>query len=166
MQYPFASVSMLSSSRSSCRASTSARYAKRAASAGAAVVLLALSGCYYYPPYGYAPYSSYSPYYAGAVPAAGTQQETSVYQTQQAAQSTWTAPPNPAPAAIPDAQYPGSLTATPPVVVAAPMWPVWPAYYPAYPAWPAYYPYPAWGWGAPSISFGFGYWGGGGRWHR
>ena len=166
MQYPFAFVSMLSSSVSACRASTPARYAKRAASAGAAVALLALSGCYYYAPYGYAPYSSYSPYYAGAVPAAGTQQETSVYQTQQSAQSTWTAAPNPAPAAIPDAQYPGSLTATPPVVVAAPVWPVWPAYYPAYPAWPAYYSYPAWGWGAPSISFGFGYWGGGGHWHR
>ncbi|WP_321784904.1 hypothetical protein [Paraburkholderia sp. J94] len=160
---PRTSASVLMSS-SSCRASTPGRYAKRAASAGAAAALLALSGCYYYAPYGYAPYS---PYYYGAVPAAGTQQETSPYPTAQspqathAAQATYAAPPNPAPAAIPDAQYPGSLTAT------APVWPVWPAYYPAYPAYPAYYPYPAWGWGAPAISFGFGYWGGGGgHWHR
>jgi hypothetical protein len=114
----------------------------RAAKLGAAAALLALSGCYYYYPYGYAPY------YSGAVPAAGTQQETATAQATQA--------PNPAPAAIPDAKYPGPLYPSPPVAIAVPAWP-------AYPAYPAYYPYPAWGWGAPAVSFGFGYWGGGWR---
>ncbi|PVX71996.1 hypothetical protein [Paraburkholderia unamae] len=130
----------------------------------AACSLLTLSGCYYYYPYGY------GPYYTGVVPAANTQQETAVMQTA----------PNPAPAAVADAQYPGPLYPSPPVAIAAPAWPAYPAYaaypaypayqaYPAYSAYPAYYPYPAygWGWGAPAISFGFGYWGGGGgHWHH
>ncbi|WP_321925177.1 hypothetical protein [Paraburkholderia guartelaensis] len=119
----------------------------------AASALPALSGCYYYAPYGY------PPYYYGTVPVAATQQETAVVQTA----------PNPAPAAVPDAQYPGPLYPSPPVAIAVPAWPAYPAY-PAYPvAYPAYYPYPAygWGWGAPAVSFGFGYWGGGGRhWHH
>lgn len=113
---------------------------KRISTLGAAAALLALSGCYYYYPYGYAPY------YYGTVPAASTQQES--------------AAPNPSPAAVPDAQYPGPLYPSPPVAIAVPAWP-------AYPAYPAYYPYPAWGWGAPAVSFGFGYWsGGGGHWHH
>ncbi|WP_232071140.1 hypothetical protein [Paraburkholderia pallida] len=119
---------------------------KRAAALGATTALLALSGCYYYYPYGYAPY------YYGSVPAAGTQQDNAVMQTSPQASQ----PPNPAPAAIPDAQYPGPLYPSPPVAIAVPAWP----------AYPAYYPYPAWGWGGPSISFGFGYWGGGGGYWR
>jgi hypothetical protein len=68
----------------------------------AASALLTLSGCYYYSPYGYAPY------YTGPVPMAATQQETAVMQTA----------PNPAPAAVPDAQYPGPLYSTAPVAIA------------------------------------------------
>ena len=119
--------------------------------AAAASALLALSGCYYYYPYGYAPY------YYGTVPVASTQQETAIMQTA----------PNPAPAAVADAQYPGPLYPSPPVAIAVPAWPAYPAY-PAYPAtYPAYYPYPAYGWGWPAVSFGFGYWGGGGgHWHH
>jgi hypothetical protein len=118
----------------------------------AASTVLALSGCYYYYPYGY------GPYYTGPVPMATTQQETAIAQNA----------PNPAPAAMPDAQYPGPLYSTAPVAIAVPAWPA----YPAYGAYPAYYPYPAygwggWGWGAPAVSFGFGYWGGGGgHWHH
>jgi hypothetical protein len=118
----------------------------------AASALLTLSGCYYYYPYGY------GPYYTGPVPVATTQQETVVAQNS----------PNPAPAALPDAQYPGPLYSTAPVAIAVPAYPA----YPAYGAYPAYYPYPAygwggWGWGAPAVSFGFGYWGGGGgHWHH
>ncbi|MEM5404274.1 hypothetical protein [Paraburkholderia unamae] len=106
----------------------------------AASALPALSGCYYYAPYGY------PPYYYGTVPVAATQQETAVVQTA----------PNPAPAAVPDSQYPGPLYPSPPVAIAVPAWPAYPAYPAAY---PAYYPYPAygWGWGAPAVSFGFGY---------
>ena len=123
------------------------RSLKRVSTLGAAAALLTLSGCYYYYPYGYAPY------YSGTAPAAGTQQGNAALQTSPQASQ----PPNPAPAAIPDAQYPGPLYPSPPVAIAVPAWPAWPAY-------PAYYPYPAWGWGAPAVSFGFGYWGGG--WHR
>jgi hypothetical protein len=116
----------------------------------AASALLTLSGCYYYSPYGY------GPYYTGPVPMVATQQETAVMQTA----------PNPAPAAVPDAQYPGPLYSTAPVAIAVPAW----SAYPAYGAYPAYYPYPAYGWGgwgAPAVSFGFGYWGGGGgHWHH
>lgn len=126
---------------------------RRVSMLGATAALLALSGCYYYYPYGY------TPYYPGTVPAANTQQENAVLQTNSQAGL----PANPAPAAVPDTQYPGPLYPSPPVAVAVPAWPV----YPAYPAYPAYYPYPAWGWGAPAISFGFGYWsGGGGHWHH
>ncbi|SDC02312.1 hypothetical protein [Paraburkholderia lycopersici] len=114
----------------------------------AASALLVLSGCYYYP-YGYAPY------YAGPVPVASTQQETVIAQTA----------PNPAPVALPDAQYPGPLYPSPPVAVAAPAWPAYPVAYPAYYPYPAYPAY-GWGWGAPAVSFGFGYWGGGGHGHH
>lgn len=107
--------------------------------------LLALSGCYY-TPYGY------GPYYSGTVPIASTQQETIAQNS-----------PNPAPAAMPDAQYPGPLYPSPPVAIAVPAWSAYPAYAP-YPAYYPAYPYPAWGWGAPAVSFGFGYWGGG--WHH
>jgi hypothetical protein len=112
----------------------------------AASALLALSGCYYYYPYGT------GPYYTGPVPVATTQQQTAAAQNA----------PNPAPAAVPDAQYPGPLYSTAPVAIAVPAWPA----YPPYGAYPAYYPYPAYpayGWGAPAVSFGFGYWGG---WHH
>ena len=99
---------------------------KRVKTLGASAALLALSGCYYYYPYGYAPY------YYGSVPAASTQQETAPAQAAE--------PPNPAPAAMPDAKYPGPLYPSPPMAITVPAWPV----YPAYPAYPAYYPYPAW----------------------
>lgn len=124
----------------------STRVARKLAFACAFGALLSLSGCYYYP-YGYG-YGGYPSYY-GTVPASSTQQETAVGQPGTA--------PNPAPNAVPDAQYPGPLYPSPPVAVAVPPYSAWPAY-------PAYYPYPAWGWGAPAVSFGFGYWGGGGRW--
>jgi hypothetical protein len=101
--------------------------------------LLPLSGCYYYYPYGYG-YGAYPGYpdpagypaYTSTVPAAATQQETTVGTT--------------APNAVPDAQYPGPLYPSPPVAIAVPAYPVYPGYY------------SGWGWGAPAVSFGFGYW--------
>jgi len=140
------SVHVIAAAPSSLHKPRAARILRDALKLGAAAsALLALSGCYYYP-------AGYAPYYSGPMPVAGTQQETAAAQTA----------PNPAPAAMPDAQYPGPLYPSPPVAIAVPAWP-------AYPPWPAYYPaypYPAWGWGAPAISFGFGYWGGGGSWHH
>lgn len=152
MNRPSAALALSCPSRDRARSPWSSRpwahgALKRVSTLGATAALLALSGCYYYYPYGY------TPYYYGTVPAASTQQENALSQTHPQASQ----PPNPAPAAIPDAQYPGPLYPSPPVAIAAPAWP----------AYPAYYPYPAWGWGAPAVSFGFGYWsGGGGHWHR
>ena len=153
------SVFLIAAAPSSVRNERSARTLRPAPKLGAAAAaLLALSGCYYYPPY------AYGPYYYGTVPIASAQQEAMVTQTA----------PNPAPAAVPDAQYPGPLYSSPPVALAVPAWPAYPAAYPPYPAYPAaypaYYPWPAygWGWGVPAVSFGFGYWGGGGgrHWHH
>ncbi|MBB3256377.1 hypothetical protein F4827_001210 [Paraburkholderia bannensis] len=138
-----------------------------AASAGAAGALLALGGCYYYTPYGYSPYPAY--YYA-TVPASSTQQQSAVAVAGSNTGAYANPPssrPNPAPAAVADAQYPGPLYPSPPVAVAVPAWPAYPAYY----SWPAYYAYPAsypgyygysgWGWGAPAVSLSVGFWGGG-----
>lgn len=134
---------------------------KSAASLCAGAALLALSGCYYYTPYGYSPY----PYYYGTVPAMSTQQETDAGVAGSTSTQT-SQRPNPAPTAVADAQYPGPLYPNPPVAVGVPAWPAYPAY-PAYYNWPGYYSYPAyygyggWGWGAPAVSFSVGYWGGG-----
>ncbi len=86
------------------------------AACGAGFVL-ALSGCYYYGPYGYPPYY-------GAVPVAATQQETAM-------------PSAPPPA---DAQYPGPLVPTPPV------YPVYPAVYPAWGGYGWGWPAVSFGW--------------------
>lgn len=112
------------------------------ARASGAVALLALSGCYY--PYGYFPYGYYP-----AAPAYATQREVPAqgYGLANGADAQ-----NIPPASQGAAGY----------VAPAPMYVV-PAYYPAY-----YPPYPwyGWpGWWVPSVSFSFGYWGGGhGHW--
>ncbi|WP_341314972.1 hypothetical protein WN982_06770 [Paraburkholderia sp. IMGN_8] len=108
-----------------------------------AVCVLTLSGCYY--PYGYYPYGYY-PYYA-TVPAAAAQREVPVGTNGTTAEA--------------DAQYwpPAYVVAQPPPVYVAP---VYPAYYPP-PVYPAYYGYP--GWYGPSLSIGFGWWGGHGGGH-
>jgi hypothetical protein len=108
-----------------------------------------LSGCYYV---GYPAYPAYPSY--PVVGAAYTQREFTVgtQEASSAVVSSYTTTPV-------AAQYP---VAQPPVTYAT-----YPAYYPAYP-YPAYpaYPYAAYpgyyGYGYPSISVGFGYWGGGG----
>jgi hypothetical protein len=100
-----------------------------------AVVVLsaALSGCYYYVPYGYVPY--------GEVAAAAAPQQYPFSMPDAAAAGT----------AASDA----TASATTYIAPAVPVF-VAPAYYPvAYP----YYGRPAW-WG-PSVSLSFGYWGGG-----
>ncbi|MFM0624685.1 hypothetical protein [Paraburkholderia xenovorans] len=97
-----------------------------------AVLSAALSGCYYYVPYGYVPY--------GTVPAPADQQQ---YAFSVAGATG---------AVTSDAIASTNTYAAPavPVFVA-------PAYYPvAYPY--PYYGSPAW-WG-PSVSLSFGYWGG------
>ncbi|WP_322014107.1 hypothetical protein [Paraburkholderia sp. J12] len=119
----------------SLRSNRTARTFRGITVAGAVASTLALSGCYYYYPYGYG---------YGTYPAYATQQETAVA----------TAGNTPAPNAVPDAQYPGPLYSTQPVAIAVPAYSAWPVY-------PAYYP--AWGWGAPAVSFGFGW--SGGHWH-
>jgi hypothetical protein len=99
-----------------------------------AVLSAALSGCYYYVPYGYVPY--------GTVPAPADQQQY--------------------PFSVADAAATGAVTSDAIAstnTYAAPAVPVFvaPAYYPvAYPY--PYYGSPAW-WG-PSVSLSFGYWGG------
>ncbi len=113
------------------------------ARAGSALALLALSGCYYVGP-GYYPYGYYP-----AVPTDAT---------QRAVPAQGYGLPNGADAQnIPPASQGGAA-----YVSSAPMY-VAPAYYPAY-----YAPYPwyGWpGWWGPSVSFSFGYWGGGhGHW--
>jgi hypothetical protein len=107
-----------------------------------AVLSAALSGCYYYVPYGYVPY--------GTVPAPADQQQY--------------------PFSVADTAATGAVTSDAIAstnTYAAPAVPVFfaPAYYPvAYPypyPYPYRYPYygsPAW-WG-PSVSLSFGYWGG------
>ncbi|MCA8215229.1 hypothetical protein LGN20_15070 [Burkholderia cepacia] len=118
-----------------------------------ALTTLALGGCYYTSPYGYAPY--YAP-----APATLTQREIPVTPA--------------APGSAASSQ--GSTAVAPPVADPAPVY-VAPAYPPPYPyPYPYYAPayYPGWyGWGAPAISVGFwggwggGYWRGrGGYWHR
>jgi predicted small lipoprotein YifL len=109
------------------------------ARAGSALALFALSGCYYigpvYYPYGYYP----------AVPTTATQHGVAAQDYGY---------PNGADAQNIPPQSPGGLA----YVYPAPVY-VTPAYYPAY-----YPPYPwyVWpGWWGPSVSFGFGYWGGG-----
>ena len=108
-----------------------------------ALTTLALGGCYYTSPYGYAPY--YAP-----APATLTQREIPVTPAAPA-----TTAPSPAAAAV-----------APPVVDPAPVY-VAPAYPPPYP-----YPYPYYApritglvrLGPPAISVGFwGGWGGGWR---
>ncbi|RQZ13793.1 hypothetical protein DIE15_20625 [Burkholderia sp. Bp9031] len=112
------------------------------------LAMLALSGCYYTGPYGYAPY--YAP-----VPATVSQREIPV------------APAN----AGPVASTPAAPTVPPPAddyayapapVYAAPAYVPYPAYY------PAYYP----GWYGPPVTIGLGFWGHwgggyrGGYWRR
>jgi hypothetical protein len=118
------------------------------ARAGSTVVLLALSGCYYVYP-GYYPYGYYPNGYYPAVPTVATQHEVPAqrYGLSNGA----------------DAQnIPPASPSEPAYVFPAPMY-VAPAYYPAY-----YPPYPWYGgpgWWGPSVSFNFGYWGGGhGHW--
>ncbi|WDR86514.2 hypothetical protein [Burkholderia ambifaria] len=113
------------------------------------LAILALSGCYYTSPYGYAPY--YAP-----APAVVSQREIPVTSanTGPAASSTPAVPAVPPPADDYAYAYP------PAPVYAAPAYVPYPADYPAY--------YPGW-YGPPvTIGFGFrGYWGGGYRgWHR
>jgi len=113
------------------------------ARAGSALALLALSGCYYVGP-GYYPYGYYP-----AVPAVATQHEVPAQDYSF---------PNGA-----DAQnIPPASPGEPAFVSPTPMY-VAPAYYPAY--YPPYYPPYPWygwpGWWGPSVSFSFGYWGGG-----
>jgi hypothetical protein len=138
MPRPFVLLAPARSTRT-IRTPHSTRALRGIAVAGAFASTLALSGCYYYYPYGYG---------YGATPAYATQQETAVGTVAAAPGNT------PAPNAVPDAQYPGPLYSTQPVAIAVPAYSAWPAYYPAY--------YPAWGWGAPAVSFGFGW---GGHWH-
>ncbi|MBR8227246.1 hypothetical protein KDX05_02810 [Burkholderia vietnamiensis] len=127
-----------------------------------ALVMLALSGCYYTGPYGYAPY--YAP-----APALLSQRELPVAPASGA--SAAAPAPTPAPARAParaqaqvpapalaPAEPPPDYTYAPPPVYVAPAYVPYPVYYPAY--YPAYYP----GWYGPPISIGFGfrgYWGGG-----
>ncbi|CAN7254400.1 hypothetical protein [Caballeronia sp. LjRoot31] len=125
---------------------------------------LSLSACYYVP-YGY--YPAYPPYPG-----------TPVVSTAQAQQEIPVAP-----AGAPGTGYaqgyqgndnppPSAYASTTPQYVAAPpvAYAPYPAYYPSYPVYapyPAYYGgygYPAYGYG-PSLSVGFGWYGGGGRGH-
>jgi hypothetical protein len=118
-------------------------------------IAVGLGGCYYapYPYYGYS---------TPVVPAMGANVEAPLTTAPA------TAANGAAPAATPDgaAQQRAQVPATEPAYAAYPAYaPAYPAYYPAY---PAYYPAPMI---TPSISLGFGYWGGhggwGGRgWHR
>ncbi|PLZ02611.1 hypothetical protein CY652_10530 [Burkholderia sp. WAC0059] len=129
--------------------------------AASIAALLALSGCYYYPPY--------YPAYPAGVPTAATGQYAAAPATAGSGTSAATAPMPAVPGgpSPDDGQYPGSIYTAPPIAPA--YYPAYPAYYPAY---PAYYPYGYggyYGWGGPAISLGFGgYWGergwGGGRW--
>jgi len=131
----------------------------RVGSAVAVLVLSgALSGCYYYAPYGYYPgygyYPAYPPY--STVPTAATLSDVPV-SPGDASQ-----PPAQAQFAMPD----GSSPEAPPAYDIAPA-PAYgaPAYYPvAYPyAYPYPYPYYGYGWPGywwPSVSFSFAYWGG------
>ncbi|ONQ84085.1 hypothetical protein A8E07_23365, partial [Burkholderia cenocepacia] len=115
-----------------------------------ALAALALGGCYYTSPYGYAPY--YAP-----VPATVTQREIPAAPTA----------PGPAASTVPQAEV--DVGPAVPVYVA-------PAYVPPpYPYAPYPYAYPAYysGWYGPPVTIGFwgrwggGYWGGrGGYWHR
>ena len=136
----------------------------------ALVGALSLSGCYYVP-YGY-----YPPYPGPPVGTAQTQQDmpagTSGTVEGGAAQGNYN-PPSGDPSAQQQQQQPQSqqqqyaVALPPPPATYAP----YPAYYPGYPVYapyPAYYgAYPAYGYGyAPSVSIGFGWWGGGGCcWH-
>jgi hypothetical protein len=113
------------------------------ARAGSALALLALSGCYYVGP-GYYPYGYYP-----AVPTVATQREVPAQGYGF---------PNGA-----DAQnIPPASPGEPAYVSPAPMYGA-PVYYPAYYSPYSWYGWPGW-WG-PSVSFSFGYWGGGhGHW--
>lgn len=104
--------------------------------AAVALAALALGGCYYTSPYGYAPY--YAP-----VPAAVTQRDIPVATAASA----------PAPSTVPQAQV-DTDTAVPVYVAPAYVPPPYP--YPYY--YPAYYS----GWYGPPVTIGFwGRWGGG-----
>ncbi|SAK95124.1 hypothetical protein [Caballeronia ptereochthonis] len=104
---------------------------------------LLLGGCYY--PYGYPAYPSYP-----VVGTTYTQQEF----TLPAQAASGTAAAAPAATLPPEYQY-----AVGPYADYYQTYPYPYPYYPPYAAYPAYYGY---GYGYPAISFGFGYWGGGG----
>lgn len=109
---------------------------------------LALGGCYYSSPYGYAPY--YAP-----APATLSQRETPVAPTAtDGAAST--------PDALEGAPPPAEVAPLPAPVYVAPAVVPYPYYYPPY--------YPGWyDWGWPPVAIGLGFWGGHGwgghRWH-
>ncbi|KVH45983.1 hypothetical protein [Burkholderia diffusa] len=111
-----------------------------------ALAMLALSGCYYTGPYGYAPY--YAP-----VPATVSQREI------PAAPAT-AGPATPSTPAVPPPADDYAYVPAP--VYVAPAYVPYPAYY------PAYYP----GWYGPPVAIGVGFWGHwgggyrGGYWHR
>jgi hypothetical protein len=133
----------------------------------ALVSALSLSACYYVPYGSYGYYPAYPPYPGTPVISTSqTQQEIPVTPAGASAsgytQSYQGADNTPASAyASTTPQY----VAAPPVVYAP-----YPAYYPSYPVYapyPAYYGgygYPAYGYG-PSLSVGFGWYGGGARGH-
>ncbi|WP_164707842.1 hypothetical protein [Paraburkholderia phosphatilytica] len=134
----------------------------RASWTAAAVALLALSGCYYYP-YGYYPYG-YSPYTTTTVAASSTRVVTPVDNASPYAPPRGVQPPPPV------------ATQTYVAPAQAPVYAMSNYYnYPAYSAWPAYYDawpgwWGGWGWGGGwccgAVGVGF-HWGGGhGHWHR
>lgn len=105
-----------------------------------ALTALALGGCYYTSPYGYAPY--YAP-----VPAPLSQREAPAIASGNAVADPYDSA----------GTLPADALPPPAPIYAAP----YPYYYPAY--------YPGWyGWGWPPVSIGFGFRGGGwggGHWH-
>jgi hypothetical protein len=126
---------------------------KRILAARAATLAMAvgLGGCYYapYPEYGYS---------TPVIPETGMNVEAPLTTAPATAANgaALAAPPNGA------AQQRAQAPATAPAYAANPnyasaYYPAYPAYYPAY---PAYYPPVV----EPSISLGFGYWGGRGGW--